>query len=421
MPDSVTWAEAFDRVGTGRTLYVPGSTGEPAGLCDWLAANPEAAKGATFVGGYVPGINAFDYGALGETVGVVSPFANPALKAATAGGRLRQMPLTYAASRRFIDDGAGIDVAFLHLSMADAGGRCSFGLAAEFSPTAARAAKRRIGILNPLMPAMPGAMPVALDDLDMVIEAEMPLRATAVTASPATLTRIAGRVSGLIPDRATIQIGIGSLGLELCRNLSSHRGIRVHSGVMGDGLMLLDEVGALDADAAIVAGVLYGSEALYDYGARRGGILIEGVEDTHDLGRFPGIERFVAVNAALEVDLFGQVNAELVGGRFVSGAGGSPDFARAARLSPGGLAMVALASTASGGTVSRIVPRLEGPVSLARHEIDMVVTEHGAAPIGRLDVEARSQALIAIADPAWQPRLAEAWRELSACRTGPAR
>jgi acyl-CoA hydrolase len=135
---------------------------------------------------------------------------------------------------------------------------------------------------------------------------------------------------------------------------------------------------------------------------------------THAAHLFPAIARFVSVNSALEVDLFGQVNLEWRRGQLASGIGGAPDFVLGARLSPGGRSIIALQSTDRGG-VSRIVPRLDAPtVSLGRHETDAVVTEHGVAEIGRLSLEARAQALIAIAAPECRPALDDAWCALRA-------
>ena len=133
---------------------------------------------------------------------------------------------------------------------------------------------------------------------------------------------------------------------------------------------------------------------------------------THDACRLAALPRLHAVNSALSVDLFGQANLEIADGRAVSGLGGAGDFARGARLSPGGLSIVALPSTA-GRAGSRIVPRLEdGIASLSRGDVDVVVTEHGAADLRGLCVHGRAEALAAVADPAFRPMLADAWREV---------
>jgi acyl-CoA hydrolase len=134
---------------------------------------------------------------------------------------------------------------------------------------------------------------------------------------------------------------------------------------------------------------------------------------THDIGTLRGIERFVAINSVIEVDLLGQANAEMIGGRQVSSAGGITDFMRGARLSPGGFAIVALPSTARGGTVSRIVPKLDdgAAVSVARGDMELVVTEHGIADLRNKTVDERAQALIAVAAPRHRDELSANWRE----------
>jgi acyl-CoA hydrolase len=138
------------------------------------------------------------------------------------------------------------------------------------------------------------------------------------------------------------------------------------------------------------------------------------VNYTHDVRVVAQIDRFVAINSALAVDLFGQANAEVVGGRQVSGTGGLMDFVRGARLSRGGRSIIALPSTAGGS--SRIVPRLgeHDVVSVPRADADIVVTEHGAAQLRDKSLDERAEALIAIADPAARDQLANAWDALRA-------
>jgi acyl-CoA hydrolase len=179
-------------------------------------------------------------------------------------------------------------------------------------------------------------------------------------------------------------------------------------------VLRLVEAGALaDRDGAITAGVAWGSEALCRFVADNPRVRFAPVGETHAIGTLGAIERFVAINSVIEVDLLGQANAEMVRGRQVSSAGGITDFMRGARLSPGGLAIIALPSTTKGGTVSRIVAHLgEGSaVSVARADMQVVVTEHGIADLRDKPVDARAEALIAVAAPAFRDGLAAAWRE----------
>jgi acyl-CoA hydrolase len=175
---------------------------------------------------------------------------------------------------------------------------------------------------------------------------------------------------------------------------------------------IAEEGGAPDR-APITTGLALGTQRLYEAVRSQPLICFAPVSHTHAIGTLGGIERLVAINSVLEVDLLGQANAEAINGRQVSAAGGLVDFIRGARLSPGGRAILALPSTARGGTVSRIVPRLEGGiVSVARGDIDLVVTEHGVADLRYRSLSGRAEALIAIAAPPLRPALQTAWEAL---------
>lgn len=185
--------------------------------------------------------------------------------------------------------------------------------------------------------------------------------------------------------------------------------------MLSDGLLHLAEAGALDEVFAHTACVLLGSDALYRRAAEIPRLRILGCEITHAPQTLIGLERFVAVNSALEVDLFGQCNLEHAAGRAVSGAGGAPDFARAARLAPGGRSIVALNASLGNGKGSRIVPSLaDGAIaSLGRVDIDYLVTEHGIARLFGASVHERAAAIIAIADPACRDALSAAWYQIA--------
>jgi acyl-CoA hydrolase len=185
-------------------------------------------------------------------------------------------------------------------------------------------------------------------------------------------------------------------------------------------LRSLWDSGALDRDADITTGVLLGDEGFMRFAAALPHLWLTDVRHTHDPAAIAArVERegsrFVALNGAVEVDLFGQVNAERAGGMLQAGAGGLPAFAAAAQASRGGRLLVCLPSTAKRGALSRIVPALDANAftTLPRWLADAVVTEHGVAELRDRPLEARAQALIAVADPAHRPGLAEAWDRIS--------
>jgi acyl-CoA hydrolase len=254
---------------------------------------------------------------------------------------------------------------------------------------------------------------VAWDDLDLVAEASFAPREYSVGAPSAQAAAIAARIAAFIDDGATLQIGLGKVPDALLRRLTDRRGLRLHSGMLSDGARLLADGGSLDADWPHTGCVHVGSGEYYGWLAERADFAVRGCDVTHAPGVLAGLRRLVAVNSALSVDLFGQANLEMLDGRMVSGIGGAPDFARAAALSADGISILALPSTSGRAEASRIVPRLDGVCSLPRNDIDVVITEHGAADLRHGSVMQRAERLIAVAAPQHRGALANAWRDIA--------
>jgi acyl-CoA hydrolase len=268
------------------------------------------------------------------------------------------------------------------------------------------------------MPAMPRGPRIDLGEANLVVEAAGDLIEVASVDPDATGRAIAAHVAALIPDDATLQIGIGSAPAALWRELTARRGLRLHSGLASEDVLQLADCGAL-ADKGHVAGILAGSQQFYREMAARDLIRLADTLTTHDATAIAAHKTFFAANSALSVDLFGQVNVEWQGAKALSGIGGAPDFAAAASASPRGRSITMLPSTARGGTISRIVARLDTPtVSLARNLADVVATEHGTALLRDKSLDERAEALIAIAAPAFQDDLGRQWREMRKTMAG---
>jgi acetyl-CoA hydrolase len=214
---------------------------------------------------------------------------------------------------------------------------------------------------------------------------------------------IAVRVAGLIEDGATLQIGIGAIPAAILTALAGHRHLGIHSGALFDPVVDLIEAGAVDnsrkgADIGkTVAGCLLGTRRIWDFSGRNPDISLRSVAYTHDISVLSGLQKFVALNTAIEVDVTGQVNAETVDGRYVGAVGGAVDFLRGAQRCRGGLPIIALRSRAGGK--SKIVARLSGPVSTSRADAGIFVTEHGVADLRGRPLRERIKRMIDIAHP----------------------
>lgn len=409
-PRRVTLPELLDRFRPGATVYIPGASGELRALAEALAGEPERLSGVMLASCLVPGMNSFDYAALHPEARVTTFLLPPALRPSFEAGRVRVLPLAYSAIAEHMATLAP-DVAILHVTPPE-GGVCSFGTCADFGPLVAAAARRRIGVINPRLPRPLTAPELPLDAFDEVLELEEPPPPTHDAAPSPELLALAARTAELVPDGAAVQTGIGAAPAAVWRALADRRNLRLRSGMVTDGFLQALDAGAAAAGGHL-AGVAFGSEALFTRLHRSGQVAFADARTTHGAAALAGMERFVAINSALEVDLLGQANLEWQGGRLISGVGGAPDFNAAARRSPGGRSIIALPSTAKGGSISRISVRLNAPsASLGRGDLDTVVTEHGAARLPGLSMDERAEALIAIAAPRHRDRLQAGWAEL---------
>lgn len=231
--------------------------------------------------------------------------------------------------------------------------------------------------------------------------------------------RVAERVADLVPDGATLQLGFGRITDCVVAQLSGRAHLGLHTETFTDAVIPLLESGALDNSrkhhrpGTSVCSLVMGSARLYDFLDGRDDVEMLPVETTNDPAVVATNDDVVAVNSALQVDLWGQANVEVLGGRQIGGLGGQVDFARGAVASRGGRFVLAVTSTVRGGRASRIVPQLEGPVSTSRNDVDLVVTEHGVADLRGASLRQRATALLGVADPDHREEL-----ERGACALG---
>jgi acyl-CoA hydrolase len=326
---------------------------------------------------------------------------NAALHAA---GALDILPAPYSSFPELIRRGViGADVVLVQLSPPDASGRHSLGIARDYLVAGLARARAIIAEVSPLVPWTAGGPTLTAGDLTAVVPSRYPPAEVASAPLTAVQRAIAANVAGLIEDGATLQFGIGALPAAVLRQLPDRRHLGVHSGLLPDPLADLMEQGAVTGErksldrGLAVGGMLHGSRRLFDYADRNERIALRDTDYTHAAGVLAAQDRFVALNAAVEVDLSGQVNAEVARGRYIGAVGGAGDFLRGAARSRGGIPVVMLPARA--GTASRIVARLSGPVSTSRSDAGVVVTEHGIADLRGLSLRQRAERMIAIAAP----------------------
>jgi acetyl-CoA hydrolase len=308
-----------------------------------------------------------------------------------------------------------IDAVLLQLSAPDANGVHSLGLGTDFLRAAIASARVVLAEINPHVPFTHGDTALRADELTDIIRDERPLT-TVERRPPLPEDRaIAEHIAALIPDGATIQLGVGGTPDAVLAALGDKSDLGVHSGVISDAVVDLIEAGVVtnrnkEIDAgATVTGLLWGTDRLYGWAHDNPALSMRAVTYTHDAQVLSAFRSFYAINSATEVDLTGQINGEVADGRYVGTVGGQGAFARAGLMSAAGRSIVALPSTARDGTRSRIVAHLSaGVTTTARADADLVVTEHGVADLRGATLRERAARLLAIADPRHRDELGEA-------------
>lgn len=295
------------------------------------------------------------------------------------------------------------DVVMLQVAPADEHGRYSLGIAHEFMTTAIEHARTVIAEVNDQCPFTYGERWLTGDEIDAIVRTSRPALESPAVNPGETDRAIARHVAALVEDGATLQFGLGALPEAILGELAGHRHLGVHSGTIGDKVAELMESGAIDnsrksADVGVtITGMMMGSRRVHAFAHRNPAVQFRGTDAIHGAASLARHERFTALNSAIEVDLTGQIGAEVAGGTYLGAVGGALDFLRAARTSRGGLPVVALPSMA--GAASRIVARLSGPVSTPRSDAGVIVTEHGVADLRGIPLRERVRRMIAIAHP----------------------
>lgn len=313
---------------------------------------------------------------------------------------------------------AGVDTLITTVTPMDEEGNFSFGTNADYAVAVSKTAKRVILEVNPNMPRVHGDCHIHISQVTAVVEHEAPL-VEAGKAAPQPQDLIIGQtIAGMIENGSTIQMGIGALPDAVCAALSQHQDLGIHTELLTPGLVDLMRTGVITNAAkslhpgkAIFAFSM-GQKSTYDFLDNNPGVEAHPVDYVNDPAVIARNDKMVSVNASLQIDLYGACCSEFLNGRQYTASGGQLDFVRGASSSKGGKSIIACHSTAAKGTVSRIVARLDGPVTVPRNDIQYVVTEHGVANLKGMTDGERALALIGLADPAFRESLTQQAREM---------
>jgi acetyl-CoA hydrolase len=419
-----TAEEAVKAVKSGDRIFLTGNCSVPETLVQALVARAPALENVEICHALTIGPSSYVAPEMDGHLRVNTLFIGPNVRDAVQAGRADFTPVLLSEfPLLFKRDVLPVDVAFVHLSPPDEHGFCSYGVETGLTKSPAESAKIIIAEINEHMPRCLGDAFIHISRLDHIVLVDYPLPELAMTQAGLTdvHVRIGAHIAELIPDGATMQMGFGAIPDAVLQFLETKHDLGVHTELFSDSVVDLVEAGVITNarktlhPGKIVAGILIGTQRLYDWADDNPLIELHRNEYVNDPFVIAQNERQVAINSAVEVDLTGQVCADSIGTKLYSGIGGQLDFIYGASRSKGGVPIIALPATAKDGTISRITPMLKpgAGVVTSRYHVHYVVTEHGVADLYGKTIRQRTQALIGIAAPEFRDELSQHARALN--------
>lgn len=406
--------EALRVVRSGQHIFVGSGAAQPQLLVERLTARAEQLHAAEIIHIMTLGLAPYALPPVKESFRHNAFFVGPNVREAVAAGEADYTPIFLSEIPRLFRTGrVPVDVALVQVTPPDKHGLCSLGVSVDIVKPAVECAGLVIAEINPRMPRTLGDSFIAADDIDTMVEHDSPVPEMTHPA-PDDVSRAIGRwVASLVEDGATLQVGIGTIPDAVLECLADKHDLGLHTEMFSDGCVDLVRSGVINNArktlhrGKIVASFILGTQRLYDFVDDNPLVEFHPCDYVNDPFIIGQNDRMVAINAAIEVDLTGQVCSDSLGYLFYSGIGGQVDFIRGATRSKGGRPIIALPSTAKEGTVSRIVPELKrgAGVVTSRGDVHYIVTEYGVADLYGRNARQRALALISVAHPDYRPEL----------------
>lgn len=418
--DPISAEQAAGLIKSGQRIFLTGNCSTPLRFLEALVDRYETLQNVEIVQLLGLGPGNYITPEMAEHIRINSLFIAPNVRKALSEGLADFTPVFLSEIPRFFREGRLVlDVAVIQVSPPDARGYCSYGVEVGVTKSAAESAGMVIAEVNPNMPRTLGDSFIHINQIDHIIEVDYPLPEVPSPPPTPEQQQIARHVAELVPDGATLQLGIGGIPDAVLRQLGDHNNLGVHTELFSDGVMEMIESGVITNamksihPGKVVAGFILGTHALYDYVNDNPIFEMHPTEYVNDPYIIAQNYKMVSINSALEVDITGQVCADSIGTKFYSGAGGQLDFVRGAVRSQGGVSVIALPSTAMGGKVSRIAKQLKpgAGVVTTRYDVHYIATEYGVIDLWGRSIAERVHGLVSIAHPDFREELLAYARE----------
>ncbi len=407
-----TAEEAVTHIKSGDRVVVAHACGEPSYLLDAMVANASAYRDVELVHMVAMGKGDYCKPEYAENFRHNAIFVGGSSREAVADGRADFSPSFFFEVPRLFSTTMPVDVALVMVTPPDENGMCSLGVSVDYTQEAVKQAKLVIAQINPQMPWTGPNSLVSVKDLDVIVEHDAPL----IELKPGKIGEIEKAIgehcASLVPDGATLQLGIGAIPDAVLLFLKDKKDLGIHSEMFSDGVVELAEAGVItNAKKSLnpgkfVVAFLMGTKRLYDFVNHNPDVDMRPVDYVNHPFVVAQNDNLISINSCVQVDLMGQVASETVGSKQISGVGGQVDFVRGASAAKGGVSIIAMPSTVK-GKISKIVPLLDegAAVTTSRNDVDYIVTEYGVAHLKGETLRQRARNLIAIAHPDFRDEL----------------
>jgi len=415
----ITAEQAATKIKSGNRVVTGHACGEPTELINAMVANCEDYENVEIVHMVAMSESEYSKPGMEKHFRHNSLFVGGSTREAVNCGRADFTPCYFSEVPSLFNECLPVDVALIQVSTPDEHGYCSFGVSIDYTKPAAKKAKLVIAEVNNKMPRTMGDSFIHVSEIDYIIEASHNI----IELKPPKIGDIEKAIgqhcASLVEDGSTLQLGIGAIPDAVLLFLKEKKDLGIHSEMISDGVVELVEAGVITNNAKtihpgkIVVTFLMGTQKLYDFVNNNPMVEVYSVDYVNDPTVIMKNSKMISINSCVQVDLMGQVASESVGLKQISGVGGQVDFVRGSNMCKNGKSIMAMASTAAKGTVSKIVPLLaEGSaVTTGRNDVNYVVTEYGIAKLKGKNLKDRARALINIAHPNFKNKLIEEWEK----------